>query len=133
MRYLTVAEIVYVHEAVIAASGGSSGILRPDGLDSAAAQPRMTFGVVDLYPTLAEKAAALGFSLIQNHSFVDGNKRIAHAAIEVFLLLNGSELKADVDDSEQMILAIASGCTERTAFATWLADHIVPSREGNSI
>jgi len=50
-------------------------------LESALAQPRQTFSGIDLYPTLVEKAAALGFSLIKNHPFVDGNKRVGHAAL----------------------------------------------------
>jgi death-on-curing protein len=61
-------------------------------LESALAQPRATFGGTDLYPGLIEKAAALGFSLVMGHPFVDGNKRTGHAAMETFLILNGHEL-----------------------------------------
>lgn len=61
--------------------------------DIAVAQPRMTFGGEDLYPTIIEKASALGFSLINNHPFIDGNKRLGHAAIETFLVLNGFEVR----------------------------------------
>ena len=64
----------------------------------------MSFGGAELYPTLAEKAAALCFSLVMNHPFVDGNKRIGHAAMETFLVMNGFEMNADVDDSESTIL-----------------------------
>ena len=56
-------------------------------LESAIAQPRATFGGVDLYPTLIEKAAALGCSLVQGHAFVDGNERVGHASMETFLIL----------------------------------------------
>lgn len=66
------------------------------------AQPEASFGGDDLYPDLASKAAALGHSLIQNHPFVDGNKRIGHAAMEVFLLLNGHEIAASVADQEKI-------------------------------
>src|SRR5713226_7146087 len=104
MRYLTIEEVLEIHRIVIARSGGSDGILNRGSLESAIAQPRMTFGGADLYPTLVEKAAALGFSLICNHCFVDGNKRIGHAAMETFLVLNGWELVASVDDQEQVIL-----------------------------
>jgi death-on-curing protein len=57
----------------------------------------MGFGGQELYPSLGEKAA-LGFSLVCNHPFVDGNKRVGHAAMETFLVLNGWELAADVDE-----------------------------------
>jgi death-on-curing protein len=61
------------------------------------AQPKVTVGGADVYPTLNEKAAALGYSLIRNHGFLDGNKRIAHAAMEVFLVMNEFEISAPVD------------------------------------
>lgn len=84
MRYLTLREVLDVYEEIMRRSGGESGILNLGALESAVAQPRMTFDGRELYPTMAEKAAALGFSLIQNHPFVDGNKRTAHAAMELF-------------------------------------------------
>ena len=97
-----------------------------NGLESALAQPRMTFGGQELYPTLVEKASALGFSLIRNHPFVDGNKRIGHAAMETFLALNGYEIEASVDELERVILQVASGEMGREAFTEWLRAHIVP-------
>src|SRR5258706_6374074 len=101
MRYLTVDEVRALHERIIETSGGSPGLRYSDGLESAIAQPQMTFAGVDLYPTLVWKAAALGYSLIMNHPFVDGNKRVGHAAMEVMLVLNGCELSADVDEQER--------------------------------
>ncbi len=64
----------------------------------------MTFDGQELYPTLVEKAAALGFSLVTSHPFVDGNKRLGHAAMETFLLMNGHEIEASVDEQEDLIL-----------------------------
>ena len=75
-------------------------------------------------PHSEEKAAALGFSLILNHPFVDGNKRIGHAALEVFLVLNGFELRADVDDAEAMILGVAAGTVAREKFVLWIRAHL---------
>ena len=72
------------------------------------AQPRQSFDGADLYPSIPEKAAALGFSLISNHPFIDGNKRVGHAAIEIFLILNGHELHADVDEQERLVLGVAA-------------------------
>jgi death-on-curing protein len=91
MRYLTLGEVVALHDAIITRTGGASGLRDFGALDSALAQPKATFGGEDLHSTLEDKAAALGFSLAQNHPFVDGNKRVAHAAMETFLMLNGAE------------------------------------------
>ena len=74
---------------------------------------------------IAEKAAVLGFSLIMNHPFIDGNKRAGHAAMEVFLVLNGYEIEAPVDEQEHVILQVASGEIGRAAFTRWLETHIL--------
>jgi death-on-curing protein len=91
MRYLTLEEVLDLHALVLQQSGGMPGIRDPNALDSAIAQPAMAFGGHDLYPNIADKAAALAFSLVMNHPFFDGNKRIGHAAMETFLVLNGHE------------------------------------------
>lgn len=80
MRYLSLPELFRLHERALEQSGGSAGLRDLGGLESALAQPRMTFGGTDLYPTLPEKAAALCFSIVLNHPFVDGNKRVGYAA-----------------------------------------------------
>ena len=102
MRYLTLGEVLELHGRVVAESGGATAIRDLGALESAVAQSRTTFGGEDLYPDLAAKAAALGFSLIQNHPFVDGNKRTGHAALETFLVLNGAELDAPVAEAERV-------------------------------
>ncbi len=126
MRYLTLNEVLELYHRVMEQSGGAIGIRDLNALESALAQPRMTFGGQELYPTVVEKASALGFSLIRNHPFVDGNKRIGHAAMETFLVLNGYEIEASVDEQEQVILQVASGEMGRKAFTEWLRAHIVP-------
>jgi len=78
-----------------------------------------------------DKAAALGYSLIRNHGFIDGNKRIAHAAMEVFLVMNGMELRASVDDQERFMLALATGEVSREALAQWLRAHGAELSSGN--
>ncbi len=109
---------------MIEQSGGLSGLRDLGLLESAIAQPRMTFAGQELYPTLVNKAVALGFSLIMNHPFLDGNKRIGHASMEVFLVLNKKEINADIDEQEKMILALAAGEINRSFFTDWLNDHI---------
>lgn len=125
MRYLSLHEVISLHSLVIAQSGGSSGLRDRGALESAVAQPEASFGGEELYPDLASKAAALGHSLIQNHPFVDGNKRIGHAAMEVFLLLNGHEIDASVDEQEQIMISVASGEISRIQLGEWLREHLV--------
>lgn len=78
-------------------------------MEASLAQPWQTFGGIDLYPEFLQKVACLGFSLIQNHPFVDGNKRIGHAAMEVVMVLNGLELVISVDEAEAAVLKVATG------------------------
>lgn len=117
-------EIVKLHEMILQQSAGLQGLRDAGALDSAIAQPRMAFGGVELYLTIVEKAAALGFSLVMNHPFMDGNKRIGHAAMETFLVLNGYELLADTDDQEKTILQLAAGELDRETFTMWVRTHI---------
>jgi death-on-curing protein len=124
MRYLTVAEILEMYRLLMETSGGTFGIFSLNALESSVAQPHATFGGNELYPTLIDKASALGFSLVMNHPFVDGNKRIGHAAMEAFLIINGDEIFASVDDQESIILQLAAGKISREAFTDWLKEHI---------
>lgn len=127
-RYLSLAEVLKLHGLIIAESGGSAGLRNLGMLESALGQPRQTFGGEDLYPSLPSKAAALGFSLIMNHPFIDGNKRIGHAAAEAVLMLNGLELAAGVDEAEAEILAVAAGRRTREEFRKWVEKHVRPIR-----
>jgi death-on-curing protein len=125
VRYLTLSEVLEVHRRVMAQSGGAEGLMHLSALESALAQPQMTFGGEELYPTLVDKAAAFGYALIKNHPFLDGNKRTGHAAMEVFLVLNGYEIRATVDEQEHVILAVAASEIDREEFTTWLRTHVV--------
>ncbi|HEX9387239.1 MAG TPA: type II toxin-antitoxin system death-on-curing family toxin [Anaerolineales bacterium] len=120
MRSLTIAEILETYQRIMQQSGGLVGILDFGAL----AQPYMTFGGNELYPSLAEKAATLGFSLIQNHPFVDGNKRIGHAVMAMFLAINGYKINASIDKQTEIILSVASGNLGREGFTEWLSNHI---------
>ena len=126
MRYLALGEVVELHRCLLEATGGASGIRDFGALESAIAQPKATSGGVDLYPALIEKAAALGLSLVQGHAFVDGNKRVGHAAMETFLILNGTEIDAPVDEQERLILNLAAGRIERSHLVDWLRQHVKP-------
>lgn len=130
MRYLSLGEAVELHRRIIEQTGGAPGVRDLAALESAVAQPRMTFGGADLYPDLPSKAAALGFSLIKNHPFVDGNKRVGHAALETFLVLNGFELRSDIDAAERVVLKVAAGECDREEFERWIRGSMRKSLSG---
>ncbi len=124
MRYLSISEIFELHDLIISSSGGLRGIRDINALESAVNLPRQTFDQKDLYPDIVTKAAALCFSLVMNHPFIDGNKRVGHAAMETFLILNGYEIIASVDEQESVMLALAAGKMSRTNFSEWLNNRI---------
>ena len=125
MRYLTLAEVLHIHEQVLAQTGGHTGVRDLAALESALAQPKASVGGEDAYPTVEEKAAALCYSLCSNHPFMDGNKRVAHAAMETFLILNGKEIASNVQDQEKLMLAIAAGTATREQLLSWLVDNAI--------
>jgi death on curing protein len=125
--YLSLEQILDLHARQIRKFGGSSGLRDRGGLESAVARPAMTFGGEDLYPDVAEKAAALMHSLVMNHAFVDGNKRVGASAGELFLQLNAWHLSATDADLEEITLATARGELDGEALAIWFRQRI--SRE----
>ena len=124
MKYLRLEQVLRIHERVIERSGGHPAIIDRGLIESAVAQPRQSFGGEPLYRTLHAKAAALAFSLCKNHGFQDGNKRTAHAAMEMFLLRNGWEIRSPVDEQESVFLAVAAGSMGRDRFTTWVGRNI---------
>jgi len=125
--YLSVEQILRLHETGIEVFGGSAGLRDRGALESAVARPAMTFGGEDLYPDEASKAAALLHSLVMNHAFVDGNKRVGIAAAELFLRLNGFRLAGDDSELEELTVTVARGEIDAEALAIWFRQRI--SRE----
>ena len=123
MRPISKATVLALHQAVIEQTGGADGLRDEGSLDSALAQPSMSFGGQDLYPTLLEKAAALCFSLVGNHPFVDGNKRIGFVATDALLRANGLRIDTTVEEGEPMFLTLAAGEVSREELLEWLTEH----------
>lgn len=117
--YLSAEQLVALHAFQIERFGGLSGIRDRGGLESAAARPAMTFGGEDLYPDIAAKAAALMHSLVMNHPFVDGDRRVGIAAAELFLELNGARLAASDAELEEPTLSAARGELAAESLAIW--------------
>ena len=117
---LNVAKILQLHQMLAEVTGGDPGIRDEGLLDSALASPYQTFGGVELYPTVEEKGARLGHSLIANHAFVDGNKRIGILAMLVFLEVNGAGISPTVDEVIRVGLGVASGEMDFDALLAWI-------------
>jgi death-on-curing protein len=122
--YLAIEQLLRLHEMQLRAFGGSPGLRDRAGLEAAAARPQMTFGGEDLYPDLAAKAAALMHSLVMNHPFVDGNKRVGLMAAELLLVVNGHDLDADDEGLVELTFAVARGEISQEALAIWLRQRI---------
>lgn len=126
MKFINIFQALELHRQLLDEFGGIAGVRDFGALESALAQPEMTFGGEDLYPTLIEKASALAYSLCKNHPFIDGNKRVAHGAMEIFLVLNGFEIKATIDEQEKLFLDLAGSRLTREGLVNWLRQRVVP-------
>lgn len=124
MKLLKKRQILLLHSVLIAESGGSDGVRDEGLLDSAVNTPFQTFSGQDLYPTVLEKAVRLGFGLIRNHPFIDGNKRIGTHAMLVFLNLNSITLSYEDDELISTILSVASGEMDADGLLKWIQQHI---------
>lgn len=116
-------QILLLHEQLLEATGGSSGLCDEGMLDSALNTPFQTFGGEDVYPSLQQKAARLCFGLVKNHPFVDGNKRIGAHAMLVFLTLNGIELRYTQEELSDVILQLAAGTISFFELLEWILIH----------
>lgn len=111
---------LFLHELLIEETGGSAGVRDYGLLDSALESAYATFDGADLYPSIEDKAAKIGYSLISNHSFVDGNKRIGMFVMICFLEVNGLRVNATNDDVICAGLAVASGSMNYDRFKEWI-------------
>lgn len=123
MKKLTKKQILMLHQDLLNRFGGTAGIRDEGLLESAISAPFQTFDGKALYPTILEKAARLGYGLIQNHPFVDGNKRIGIHAMLVFLALNGQEPAYQDEELISAALDIAAGKLEEKQLLEWLIRH----------
>ncbi len=120
IRMLTKDEVVAIHAASLERFGGLPGVRDEGLLESAIAQPSQSFGGIELYPTLEEKAARLAFGLAKNHAFLDGNKRVATACMAAFLRLNGRAFTPDAVELLSTMLGVADGSVTYEALVEWV-------------
>lgn len=116
-------KILLLHQVMAEATGGDVGIRDDALLESAIENIYATFDGIELYPSKEEKAARLGYSLISNHAFVDGNKRIGMYIMISFLELNGIKIDANNDDVVKLGLSVASGNANYDDILNWINEH----------
>ena len=124
MKILSKTQILLLHTALIRQTGGLDGIRDEGLLDSALNAPFQTFAEQDLYPTILEKAVRLGFGLICNHPFLDGNKRIGTHTMLTFLGINQLFLNYTDDELISIILQVASGTLDYNGLLDWMKAHL---------
>lgn len=125
MKYLYPRQIIYLHQQIIELSGGSPGVRDEGLLESAVYRPQASFGGHEFYPDLFSKAAALGHAIIQNHPFLDGNKRVGFEAMRLMLRLNDHDIRASEKEKFDFVMAIAKGALKESGVADWVARHAV--------
>ncbi len=116
-------KVISLHEIITTQTGGDANIRDCSLLNSALQSPFQTFGGEELYPSIEEKGARLGYSLISNHAFVDGNKRIGVYVMLVFLWVNGVKIKPTVNEVIRVGLAVASGKMTYEDLLSWIREN----------
>lgn len=116
-------KVLALHELMAKETGGDPGIRDQALLNSALESAFQTFDGQELYPTIEEKGARIGFSLIANHAFIDGNKRIGMFVLLVFLEINGIKVKTTNDEVARVGLAVASGKMKYDELLAWIIDN----------
>lgn len=120
MIWTTVEQVIRIHSKVIARTGGLDGIRDRNGLEVAIAAPLQTFDGEELYPTDLEKIARLGFGLVANHAFIDGNKRIGAMMTQTLLAWNGYSLNLKQGELADIFISIADGTTSAQELYEWI-------------
>ena len=117
--------VINIHEILIEKFGGIHGIRDKKALESAISRPFMTFDQQDLYPSPIEKAAALLESVISNHPFIDGNKRIGYVLMRYFLMENNLDVKATQTEKYEFVIRIAQGQLSYEQIHIWLSERVI--------
>ena len=123
MKKISTEMALLLHSLIAQESGGSTGVRDYGLLDSALQSAFQTFDGKELYPTKIEKGARIGYSLISNHAFVDGNKRIGIHVMLAFLEFNGIHMKYNDDDLVKLGLNVASGDYDYEKVLEWVNSH----------
>ncbi|GAW30263.1 type II toxin-antitoxin system death-on-curing family toxin [Carboxydocella sp. JDF658] len=128
MKVLNIEQLLFLHFSIIEATGGSHGLRDLGLLKAAVARPWAGFGEVEFYPEIYDKAAVLTHSIINNHPFIDGNKRTGIAAGVLTLKINNINFKVDQEEMVRFVMQIAQGQVDWPQIAKWFRRHSCISR-----
>jgi death-on-curing protein len=124
MQFLSVETVLLLHQRLMQQFGGTEGLRDEAKLRAALAQPQTMQGPEEVHATPVAKAAALCCAMLTSRPFVDGNERTAHAAMEAFLMVNGYEIQAAVEEQESVVLQVSAGALKPEELAEWLSRHV---------
>lgn len=117
-------EVLAIHELQISAFGGSPGLRDQGLLEAALSRPLQTFDGMELYPSPEEKAAALLESIVVNHPFFDGNKRLGYVLMRLVLMEAGKDIKASQEEKYEMVIGVAKGGLNAADIVKWLRERM---------
>jgi death on curing protein len=123
-KFLTISQVLDIHQRQIQRFGGTSGVRDEGLLDSALAQPQATFGGELLHPTIHEQAAAYLYHLAMNHPFIDGNKRTAFAVMDTFITLNGYTLNLSQEQAYNLVIQVVQKEISKEELSGFLELHL---------
>lgn len=123
-RFLSISQVLDIHQDEINSFGGTNGVRDEGLLDSALAQPQATFGGELLHPTIGEQAAAYLYHLAMNHPFIDGNKRTAFAVMDTFITLNGYSLNLSVEEAYNLVIQVVKREISKEELSAFLEMHL---------
>lgn len=123
-RFLSISQVLDIHQDEINSFGGTSGVRDEGLLDSALAQPQATFGGELLHPTIGEQAAAYLYHLAMNHPFIDGNKRTAFAVMDTFITLNGYSLNLSEEQAYNLVIQVVQRQISKEELSAFLELHL---------
>lgn len=123
MIWVTTEDVIAIHQRIIERTGGLEGLRDRGGLEAALRAPLQTFGDAELFPDDIDKIARLGYGLVSNHAFVDGNKRIAAMMVQLLLKWNGYTLVLQRGELADMFISMAAGNAGQAELAEWILRH----------
>ena len=123
--FLSLEQVLRIHTSMVEVYGGATGVRDMGLLQSAVAMPQASYGGQALHPTIFDQAAAYLYHLVQNHPFLDGNKRIGAASALVFLAINEVQIDGDEDGLVALTMSVASGAAGKDEIAKWLQAHVL--------
>ena len=125
MIWVTAEDVILIHNRIIRATGGTEGLRDRGGLEAAIAAPIQSFDGIELFPSVIEKIARLGYGLATNHAFVDGNKRIGAMMVQLLLKWNGYQLRLKQGQLSDMFIDIAAGCQNEKDLLQWIQKNVL--------